>query len=223
MNEENKIKLVNKLLIATLTLMGYYDSDGNITWEGFRAAIINEAARRQREGQSEISALNDLADELFRKVDYRCESNIANYRNDIYTFVQGNRISQENTLKMANSILRIISTHNIEFKEMLIDGIKSDFLDKVLPQIEEEREGLRSLKAKYSELCSVAWECNCRFGDCDCTAEMFEYIELFLYANLSSSPMSIAYVFFELGGITAKREERARRKKAVLKSEKAQV
>ena len=56
--------------------MGYYDDKGSLTWTGFQTAIINTAANGQKEGQSEIEALNDLSDSLFYAVDLMCYNKV---------------------------------------------------------------------------------------------------------------------------------------------------
>ncbi len=215
MNEETKISSIT----SRLTSMGYYDNKGNLTWIGFQAAIINTAADGQKEGQSEIEALNDLSDSLFYAVDYRCKSNIAEYRNAIYAFAKGVLIeeSTDNLLKMVNSILHILSKHELAFKSLLIDGIKSDFLAKVTPQIEKERKRLRTLISEHSEMYSIASKNY--LSDWDYICDMLEYIKLFRHSKINSQPLFIACTFFIMGNITAKREERARRKKAAVKAE----
>lgn len=60
-------------------------------------------------------------------------------------------------------------------------------------------------------------------SDWDYICDMLEYIKLFRHSKINSQPLFIACTFFIMGNITAKREERARRKKAAVKAEEVTV
>lgn len=189
--------------------LGYLNNKQDVTNTGMQALIVNLCASMMKEGYSAIGMLNSEIEQYYRYMDKGAVGKRfthADFRYIVYNIVSGKFPAcpdEEVYLACADSILDFMSRN----REIKFSELNRDFVDILIPQIEQEKKYMAVLCNKYDGLYNIVLKND--FCSFDTIMDLNSYLDLFStyrdemlrYANL-----------YEMGYIQGKRAERQRRK-----------
>lgn len=203
-----------------LFAMGYYryvDDEISVTEKYLRALIVNAAAHFKTDDQSEICALDELIEWAYKRS--RLDVNLTLYKDAVYCLITDTASSAdiekwENIYDSAVKAFGVLVDHydncNEIWDDIFINGVDKDFLSKVTPQLKEKEELIRALEWDYEEIFDIIGKST--VSSWNVLIGALKYMSIFK-SDLYKNKLLIAKVFYTMGYINAKREERKRRKK----------